>query len=222
MIMTKIGAILSDYKSGAILDFEKGAESGELKLAYKEQMELYAALYRFKFAVWPIRVEVVPLQGAPMEVIFNPKDAETLLSEASNFLRISNKRIVEVENGIMTITSLATPRVSYCRLCLFRPACQAYWDARVLESQEKWPADVKGRLRDITRLRNGKVCIRVETDGSSTSSYQTIRNVTDSTDRHPSLNLIPVGGHVSIYGLKHHYLSGDYTETQYTVIFTTD
>ena len=218
--MTKDGVVLSDYKSGAILSFSPGEGFGEMKQAYKEQLELYAVLYQLKYGDWPIRLEVVPLQGTPVEVFFDFKESERILEEASKIFHIINQRIVEVENGDAEVSSLASPNVLYCRHCLFRPACHAYWNARQLEPQEKWPADVKGFLKETTRLHNRKVCIRI-TDGdlSSTTSI-TVRNLTDSADRHPFFQHISTGSRVEIYGLRHDYHSGDYTETQNTVIYS--
>ncbi|MEN8692893.1 MAG: PD-(D/E)XK nuclease family protein, partial [Desulfobacterales bacterium] len=220
--MTNDGVVLSDYKSGAVLDHGTGEGPGHIKRAYKVQLELYAALYRLKCGAWPIRLEIVPLQGSPVEVVYDPEDAEHLLSEACIFLHSANKRIAEVENGNAETAHLASPQATHCRLCLFRPACQTYWIAKGQESKEKWPADVRGFLRETTRLRNGKVCIMIAEDDLSTSPYITIRNLTDSADRHPLLHRTPKGSLVAIYDLKYHYRSGDYTETQNTVIYRTD
>lgn len=220
--MTEEGVVLCDYKSGAVLDSGTGDGSGEPKRAYKVQMELYAALYRLKSGVWPIRLEIVPLQGTPVEVRFDPENAKRLLAEASTFLRSANKRIAEVENGSTEIIDLASPQSMYCRLCLFRPACQAYWIAKRQESQEKWPVDVEGFLRETTRLRNGKVCMKIAKDDSPTSSCITVRKLTDSMDRHPLLHRTAIGKRVAVYGLNRDYHSGDYTETQNTVIYGID
>lgn len=220
--MTKEGIVLCDYKSGAVLDSGTGEGFGELKRAYKVQIELYAALYRLKSGVWPIRLEIVPLQGTPVDVRFDPENAKRLLAEASTFLRSANKRIAEVENGSAEITGLASPQSMHCRFCLFRPACRAYWIAKRQESQEKWPVDVQGFLRETTRLRNGKICMKIAEDDSPTSFCITVRNLTDSTDRHPLLHRTATGRRVAVYGLRRDYRSGDYTETQNTVICWTD
>lgn len=220
--MTISGVVLSDYKSGAILTFGTEEGCGELKQAYKEQMKLYAALYRLKCRVWPIRLEVVPVQGKPVEIFFDQKESERLLEEASTFLYAANRRISEVENGRADVTELASPQAVHCRLCLFRPACQAYWNARRLKPQEKWPADVKGFLIETTRLRNGKVCMRIVEGDLSSLPCVTVRNLTDCAKRHPLLHLAAIGSRVAIYGLKYHYRSGDYTETQNTVIYGMD
>ena len=220
--MTKDGVILLDYKSGVILSPGTGGGPGELKRTYKEQMELYAGLYRLKCGAWPIGLRILPLQGTPVEVVLDPENSERLLAEANKFLCAANERIAEVKNGSAEITVLALPQAVHCRLCLFRPACQAYWIAREQESQEKWPADIRGVLRETTRLRNGKVCMRIAQGNSATSSFFTIRNLTDCTDRHPLLHHTQPGSRVAIYGLKYHYRSGDYTETQNTFIYETD
>lgn len=216
------GVVLSDYKSGAILDFAMEEGSGEIKREYKDQLKLYAALYRLKYGAWPIRLEVVPLQGMPVEVVFEPEESERLLAEARLFLQVSNGRIAEVENGRAEINGLASPSAVNCRLCLFRPACQAYWIDRKLKPQEKWPADVRGFHRETTRLRNGKVCMRIVEGELSSLTYVTVRNLTDCADRHPLLNDIKTGSWVAIYGLKYDYHSCDYTETQNTIICSKD
>lgn len=222
VVITKEGVVLCDYKSGAVLNFGTEEGSGELKRAYKVQMELYAALYQLKSGVWPIRLEIVPLQGTPIDVHFNPENAKRLLAEASTFLHSANKRIAEVENGRADLIGLASPQSMNCRICLFRPACRAYWIAKRQEFQEKWPIDVQGFLREMTRLRNGKVCMKIAEDDSPASSCVTVRNLTDSTDRHPLMHGTTVGKRVAVYGVNRDYRSGDYTETQNTVIYGID
>jgi len=222
VMLTKDGVILSDFKSGAILDFGTEECSGEIKREYKEQLKLYAALYRLKCGTWPIRLEVIPLQGSPAEVAFEREESERLLAEASIFLQFSNQRIAKVQNGDAEITSLASPKAVHCRFCLFRPACQAYWSARQMNLEEKWPADVRGFLKEMTRLRNKKVCLRILQKDSSSSTCVTVRNLTDCADRHPLLDIIKTGNWVAIYGLRYDYHSSDYIETQNTVIFGED
>lgn len=216
------GVVLSDYKSGAVLESEHEDCTGEIKHAYKIQMELYAALYWQKTGTWPIRLVVVPLQGESLDVHLEPAHAEHLLDEARAFLQSANGRIAAVQGGSDDAVGLATPQPEHCRLCLFRPACRAYWFARQREEDGKWPIDVQGIVQESVRLRNGRICLRIAETDSSTSSCTTVRNITDSLDRHPVLNNMPTGSRVAMYGLRHDYRSGDYTETQNTVICRTD
>jgi hypothetical protein len=219
VMMTEDGLVLRDYKSGAVLDSRTGGGLGQIKQAYKMQLLLYAALYHNKYGMWPVRLEVVPLQGTPVNVVFDPEEAEHLLREASAFLRTANQRVAQVEKGNSEAADLATPRANHCGFCLFRPACQVYWTARKQEPEEKWPADVQGFLRKTTYLRNGKMCMRIVEDDSFTSSIATVRNLTDCVHRHPLLHRIGIGGKVAIYSLEYNYHSGDYRETQNTVIY---
>lgn len=221
-IETSEGVVLSDYKSGAVLESEYEEGPGEIKKAYRIQMLLYAALYKHRTGSWPIRLEVIPLQGAPLEVPFDPREAEHLLQEAKMFLRSANKRIAAVQVGMSDATELAAAQPEHCRLCLFRPACMAYWLARQRNEAGKWPADVRGVLEESARLRNGKICLRIRVTDSPSIYSRTVRGVTDSVDRHPLLAGIFIGTCIAVYGLRHDYRSGDYIETQNTVIYRND
>ncbi|MFW6114187.1 MAG: PD-(D/E)XK nuclease family protein [bacterium] len=219
---TSEGVVLSDYKSGAVLESEYEECPGEIKKAYRIQMLLYAALYRHKTGSWPIRLEVIPLQGAPLEVPLDPREAEHHLQEGKMSLRAANKRIAAVQGGTSDATELAAAQPEHCRLCLFRPACKAYWLARQRNEAGKWPADVRGVLEESARLRNGKVCLRIRVAASPSIYSRTVRGVTDSVDRHPLLAGMPIGTCIAVYGLRHDYRSGDYIETQNTVIYRND
>lgn len=213
------GVVLSDYKSGAILESEHETHPGELKRAYSIQMKLYAALYKQKTGSWPVKLEVIPLQGEPLDVSLDATDAECLLSAAKAYIRVANDRVSSVQTGTLEITQLAAAKPEHCRMCPFRPACRVYWLARRRNVDGIWPADVCGVLEASVRLRNGKICLRIRETDSPTTSCMTIRGVTDSVDRHPHLSNMPVGTHVAVYGLWRDYRSSDYTETQNTVIF---
>jgi PD-(D/E)XK nuclease superfamily len=216
--ITNEGVILSEYKTGAVLDYRTRNDTREVKQSYEEQLKLYAYLYHDKFGVWPFRLEIVPLQRSPIEVLFEHKDAERLFEEATTYLLVANERIKKVKEGKAALPDLASPGPKHCRFCLFRPACSAYWIARRVEPDEKWPIDVRGYVKQVISLRNGKICVTLSETSNPESTVLTIRNLTKSTNRHPSLNHIESGTHIAIYGLKYHYQTGDYSETPYTFI----
>ncbi len=180
---------------------------------------LYAGLYQLKCGVWPVRLEVVPLQGAPVSVPCNEEEAQRLLAAAVAILRDTNQRIADVKNNRRQLTELASPCPRNCRLCLFRPACQAYWLARTQEPQTQWPADVRGTVCETTHLRNGKMCLRIAQSDQPLPSCITVRNLTASIVRHPLINAAHTGIRVALYGLEHNYRSGDYAETLNTAFF---
>lgn len=220
--VTTKGVILSDYKSGAVLDSEHEDRLGELKYAYKIQMELYAALYWQKERSWPISLKIIPLQGKPLEVHLDPAHAQLLLDEAKAFLQSANARIAAVETGAADATVLATPQPKNCRWCLFRPACEVYWIACRSDAAGKWPIDVRGIVEQSMCLRNGRVCLRICGADSTMSSHITVRNITNSIYRHPLLDSISTGNRVAVYGLRRDNRCYDYSETQNTVIYMTD
>lgn len=220
--VTTEGIVLSDYKSGSVLESEDEACPGELKQEYRIQMDLYAALYWQKTGIWPVKLNIIPLQGEPLNVEFDHTGAANLLDEAKAFLQFANERIAGVREGINDISNLAAAKPEHCRICLFRPACTAYWVARQRDTNGKWPVDVFGVVQDSQRLRNGKVCLRIGLLDFSTPSYATIRGITEFTGRHPLITHIHVGTRIAVYGLKRDNRSSDYTETQNTVIYRLD
>jgi hypothetical protein len=63
--------------------------------------------------------------------------------------------------------------------------------------------------------------MRIAQSDQSSASCITVRNLTDGAARHPLLDKAEPGSMVALYGLEHNYHSGDYAETQNTVIFVT-
>ena len=215
------GIVLIDYKGGAILEKDSSGACG-VKEAYKDQMELYAALYQHKFGVWPVSLEIVPLQGAVVKLEWEPASAERLLASARRLLHDVNLKIAEAQGESTKATSLACPNTKNCGVCRFRPACQAYWTVRERDSIQRWPHDIRGILREKTALRNGTLCLRITTDPSSPDDVASIRNVSGSPQRHPSLSSLQIGSQLAVYCLKYMCRSNDYAETQSTVIYQTD
>lgn len=222
VLMTPEGVVLSDYKSGAVLALGKSSNCTVIRQAYKEQLTLYAALYRQNSGIWPVSLELVPLQGAPVSVPYDERAATRLLDDACVLLREANRSVAEVIGGCRPATELASPCAETCMFCLYRPACRAYWLARRERPEARWPADVNGQLMESVRLRNGKRCMRIFQGHSKKLSCVTVRNLTDDTARHPLLHQVQPGAVVALCGLQHDHRSGDYTETQNTVLFVTD
>jgi hypothetical protein len=215
------GIVLLDYKSGAVLERDSSGAC-RVKGAYKDQMELYAALYQHKFGEWPVSLELVPLQGAAMELEWEPTSAERLLASARRLLRDVNLKIAEAQSGSTKVIGLASPNTRNCRICLFRPACQAYWTVREHDSMQRWPHDIKGILKEKIALRSGTLCFRIAADLSSPDDIVSIRNISSSPQRHPSLSSLQIGSQLAVYCLKYMHRSNDYAETQSTVIYQTD
>ncbi len=218
---TENGIVISDYKSGAIMENSNGEGLRIVKEAYRYQMELYAALYKCRFGEWPIGLEILPLQGVAVRLSYSTENAERLLEKARGSLHDANATIAEIRNGTSEQTSLASPNAENCRICLYRPACLAYWTARERDSAHSWPHDIRGVLREKIILRNGRFCIRIARNNTTTDTVS-IRNISSSPERHLALQHALKGSQLTVYGLKYLYRSHDYKETQNTVIYQTD
>lgn len=215
---TPEGVIISDYKSGAVLEDSGNQETRALKKAHRVQMELYAALYWCTFQKWPVRLEVVPLQGATVSLHYVPEAAVRKLTDARNLLQEANAKIEKVGRGESAKASLASPRAENCWMCLFRPGCEAYWSARKKDCDQKWPNDIRGEVIGINMLRNGRVCFQVAVESKSPET-RNIRNITNAPRRHPALTTIQIGSGIAIFGLKHLCRTRDYSQTDRTVIY---
>ncbi len=108
-----------------------------------------AALFASKQGRWPIKLEVVPLQGPEKDIPFEPAECESLLREATYTLKQVNDQIgqaLKLSDPEKAAVSFANPSPASCRNCCFRPSCKAYQTARNNLSQNRdWPRDVWGQ-----------------------------------------------------------------------------
>lgn len=218
VVQSHDGAVIRDYKSGGILE----ENSGELKSSYEIQLKLYAALYEATTGKWPARLEIIPLQGSPMLVPFDPQNCTDLLSEATATLKQVNSMLasfVAVPNEAER--QLANPSPSNCRQCAFRPGCVAYQQSRPANRDAGgWPNDVICTLEEIRKLGNGKLMIIVKTDGGeSTLAY--IRGVNSKPQRHPALEHLQNQNRIGLFNLSTNNATNTFTESQLAVIYKT-
>ena len=212
---TPHGVVLSDYKSGAVLEALDDGGQRRVKETYRSQMELYAALYQSTSGRWPLALDVIPLQGERVTVAFTPEHAMALLADARRLLMDANEKIGRVQRGDADEKLLASPGADHCRNCLFRPACEAYWAAREQAGQKRWPHDIRGVLLERLEPRNGRVCLRITASDGRTLN---VRNVSKDPARHPSLDSLRAGDRLAVYGLMLGRQTTDYSETNTTVI----
>lgn len=217
---TDEGAVLRDYKSGYILD--KQSPDGELKIKneYQVQLKLYAALYQSTFGRWPVRLEIVPLQGANQILTFHPQECTKLLEDAADSLKQINQAINEITVSSATGNEhlLATPSPATCRFCQFRPGCSAYQKASDQAAGDQWPKDIWGTVTEIRQLGNGRIGASLQvTNRPYTVAH--IRGLEPSPDRHPALQLIKQGDRIAVYNLQGSASAISFSETPITVIY---
>ncbi len=214
------GSVLRDYKSGQIMERGVGTAAAEVDEKYKLQLKCYAALFAIKYDCWPIRLEVVPLQGSEIEIPFKPSECEALLRTAVSTLTELNNRIALALSSSeeIKIVEFANPSPTNCRNCLFRPGCKPYQAAQNLSENVDWPRDVWGSVAEFKLLGNQRLSLILNRAGSGSRVIR-VRGLTATTDRHPAIEFIREGDEVALFNLKGNVEREEFSETQSTVVY---
>lgn len=213
VIWTRDGPVIRDYKVGAIHEAVGGGVPG-IKTVLSVQLKLYAAIYAAMTRTWPVRLEVVPLVGAPETIPFSADECARLLYEAIRRRDRAN-RIVESEAPVrIKISQLASPNPSACAYCLYRPACGPYMDA-VEPGRGKWPVDVRGRLVEKRTLGNGRQLLTLEARSETTR----IRGVSPIPARHPAVSASALGDLLAGFNLRDEGAGTSFAEGEFTVFY---
>ncbi len=213
VVRTLDGPVIRDYKSGAIHE-AGGAGQLEIKGAFSVQLKLYAAIYAAMTGTWPVRLEVVPLVGAPESVPFSREECVRLLSDAVRH-RDQVNRIIESEAPIaMKMSCLASPSPSTCAFCPYRPGCRPYTDA-IKPNTDSWPIDARGRLVEKKTLGSGRELLTLEVHSSTIR----IRGLSPSPSRHPAVNASVAGDNLAAFNLRSGGGQTSFTEGPFTVFY---
>jgi CRISPR/Cas system-associated exonuclease Cas4 (RecB family) len=149
---------LSDFKSGKILH-----EEGEIKEEYEEQLKLYAYLYMEVFGKYPDELSVIDLEKKEYQVDFTSQECEALANKSKEALSEVNSLIEKNERK-----TLAKPDMDYCKSCLYRPACDFYWDLPLSETDSRF-RDIKGNVAAVKQFRNGNLNATLNINGRELS-----------------------------------------------------
>jgi len=177
----KIDLIKDSSQGVEIVDFKTGILSeenspGNAKEEYIFQIKMYAALYHAQYSIWPVKLTLEGLNQESFSVAVDSDECSRLLHDAKKMLNDTNELI---EAGLNP-EDFAQPSPNACKFCLYRPACNKYWEKCV--NDKSWPADERGRIRAKTMLANGTFRILVETASRDIA----IRGL--SPERHSFLN----------------------------------
>ncbi len=220
---TQQGAILRDYKTGTIWDDSHVQLNGHpaVKQEYQVQLKLYAALWWTKTGMWPLRLELVPLDCDPIEVIFDHAEYLALLESAQATLANTNDHIRKVLQELPpNATTLATASPSICRYCSFRPGCPAYWNARgaisTTEVTYDWPVDIRGTLQKKQMLGNGLLMLQLQTEQGDIALVHLSAGLTS----YPDLANVHDGDWIEIYNLSSKDGEKLFSETKLTAAYS--
>lgn len=185
--------VLSDLKTGSVTNTSGKSGESDVKESYAVQLKMYAALYEQTFGRWPARLRIDPLSGASKDLEFTQSECSGLISSASIALETLNTKIGDASQEVF---DLASPSAETCRFCTFRPTCKAY-RTESSKGHRKWPPDVFGKIWDINILQNGRMNLRISTDGGE---HVTLRAL--SSQQHPALENIQRGHQVGMFNAR--------------------
>ncbi len=196
--------VLRDYKSGVAA--QPGTTAHDEGM---QQLRLYAALYEATHEVWPVAVEIVPIDGVAQREEVDRRVCTELLERACALYRRTNT-VVASYSARVAEQQLGRPAPDVCRWCEFRPVCSAYLTARA--SAEDWPLDAVGSVAALNRLGNGKMSIQINEVGAVAH----IRGITPDAVRHPAFTALQPGVVAGLFNLKGR--ARNYEETLQTAI----
>lgn len=202
IIITRNGYTkLSDFKSGKIL-----LEEGEIKEEYENQLKLYAYLHNEVYGKYPDELSIIDLEKKEYPVAFTPQECEVLASRSRDALSEINS-LIEMDE----LEALANPDPDNCKSCLYRPACNFYWELPVYETDSIF-RDVKGNVVDVRQFRNGNLNVTLNTDDKElTVSHITSEYLSFLTDAD--------GKEVAFYNVKQGVMPERYQALKTTKIY---
>ena len=192
---------LSDFKSGKVL-----LEEGEIKEEYEDQLKLYAYLHNEVYGKYPDELSIIDLEKKEYQVVFTPQECEVLASKSRDALSEINS-LIEMDD----LKALAKPDLDNCKSCLYRPACNFYWELPMSETDSIF-RDVRGNVSKVRQFPNGNLNATLNTDDQElTVSHITSEYLIFLTDA--------VGKEVAFYNVKQGVTPESYQALKTTKIY---
>jgi RecB family exonuclease len=210
VLASESGPVIRDYKTGSILD----PESLEVKEDYKMQLKLYSAIYADQTGIWPVKAELISIEGRSFEVTIDSGECAALADEAKSYLEESNRLLAQIQNGVRPPEDAAKPSPRACWFCPYRPCCAAYTNVPKENTPDnpKWPHDIWGTVDSKADGPNGKWIAKLTRDSVSI----VIRRL--SKNRYDDYNSFVTGSIAAFYSLKLENAPNTFQEGPSTVL----
>ena len=185
--------VLTDYKSGEILD-----EDGELKISFKDQLEIYAAIYLKQFGKSPSKLIVENLKQKNQEWIFDETTSMELLKLCIQQIIELNKQLSSMEDSDLN-ELLCDTSESGCKFCPYKPKCNKF--IKKIESMDKGELiqekNIYGKFIQAKPHKDPSInIVEIESNGQEISIW------TKDHTKHPDFNKLAVGTNVGFFNLK--------------------
>ncbi len=214
------GPVLQDYKTGTILDKDANAVESPVNENYVTQLRIYAGLFAQAIGEWPVRLELIPMQGEVVKIDYEKDESLSLIDDAVRVLEHINSLIASTNLQSSDIANqLANPTVSNCRFCPFRPKCQPYRAAREVSIDiDDGPLDLWGELDEIVELKNSTLLLTLLSERDASAKVR-VRGIHSDGIRHPALQHIRKGDAIGLFNLRSHGRGRSWSETAMTVVY---
>jgi CRISPR/Cas system-associated exonuclease Cas4 (RecB family) len=194
-----------DYKTGTVVD----RLSGEVREAYKRQLQMYAYLEAETFGTWPETAHLLPLEGQPVEIEVDPEACAALAEEAIDLLEEFNADTPGPQPG--------SPGPAACESCHFVAMCPAFWDAYATG----WGDDLVAAAGTVLRVRSsplGGITLDLETSADEDArNLLVIRNI--DPEGVPVAGMAVPGAEAYAVGLREETTRGTYRLLPWGALF---
>ena len=125
-----------------IVDLKTSAlDPGEVPIAYRQQLQLYAWLWHEATSSWPNGAAIEVLDGTRHSIEVDPDECESLAADAIVALDSFNALV----SASADFLELASPGSEQCRYCRYRGGCPAFLSSAE-ESWRRFRATVGGKV----------------------------------------------------------------------------
>lgn len=189
-----------DYKSGAVVDYDDGAQAEVAKAGYVRQLRIYGYLVKETLGWWPRRGLLLPLVGAGVEVAFEPAQCEREALDAVALLDAYNAKVAACAEPV----AFASPSPQTCKWCPFKLVCPPFWrDVSPAWSGQLDGAVVEGTVDEVPcSIHSGAaMALSVNVDAGS-EVHRQFQIAPLNPAMHNAIATVGVGERVRLVGLR--------------------
>ncbi len=186
--------VITDYKSGEVHD-----ENGELKKFYKDQLEIYAAIYLKQFEKRPSRLRVENLKKKKEEWNFNENSSKKLYENCIQQIKDLNYKLISEDNDVLN-EILCDTSESGCRFCPYKPKCKKFIKKIDCMTREQLieEKNIYGKfIQVIPHEEDASInIVKIDSNGAEFSIW--LRE----EEKHPDFKNLPEGAKIAFFNLR--------------------
>jgi RecB family exonuclease len=149
-----------------LVDIKTGWDGDEVREEHRQQLLLYAAMWRQITSEWPRLASIQAADGRRVSFTVDPDEADAVAAEAVAALEAYNRTV----QRNVSPSELASPSAQSCRYCPYRGICSPFFQA-LTPDWGWWLKSLAGTLTDVTGdAEQRALTIRIEASNFDTQS----------------------------------------------------